>query len=137
MLCVACLLAAGWGRSFWYVDKVFLPVSKAVSIEISSMKSKFCVMKVLDPHKLAFSSAPLKDDTDHILSLLTADQSRTFYGVRLFSDIHARNAETSGAVVPYWLPVVPMAILAAILLLAPTSRTTPGKPAEPMCEKVV
>ena len=134
VLCVACLLAIGWGRSFWYVDKVFLPVSKAVSIEVSSMKSKFCFMKVLDPHKLEFSSAPLTDDTDHILSLLTADWSRTFCGVRVFSDIHARNAQTSGVVVPYWLPVVPMTILAAILLLV---QTTPRKPAEPMCEKVV
>lgn len=115
-LVMACLFAVGWIRSFYCRDTAVIPLSNSTSVEFSSMRSKFCLLRLSEPRRLKWETSPVEGE-DHTYNLLTADWSRRIAGARAFSNLHAFAASTAGIVVPYWLPTLPLTLLSAWLIL--------------------
>ena len=116
VLGLACLFTVGWVRSFYWFELAWIPFSQTSTIQFSSMLSRFSLMRLSEPHQLKYTT--FEKAGDHYLTLLTAESSYRVCGVRFFSKLDAYHVDTAGIVVPYWMPVVLMTLLAAYLLLS-------------------
>ena len=120
LLVMALLLIVGWVRSFTILDKAMIPISTSETIEFSSLRSKFCLMRRSEPLDLRWDSNRVEQASDHYMSYLSADWSLQIGGLRLFSNLHAFIAKTAGIVVPYWMPVILLTLTSCWLLLSKT-----------------
>ena len=118
LLVMALLLMVGWVRSFTTLDKAMIPISTSETIEFSSLRSKFCLMRRSEPLDLSWESSRVEQASDHYMSYLSADRSLHIGGLRLFSNLHAVIAKTAGIVVPYWMPVMFLTLTSCWLLLS-------------------
>ena len=101
LLVMALSLMVGWVRIFSTLDKAMIPISPSETIEFSSLRSRFCLMRRSEPLDLRWDSNRVEQASDHSLNDLSADWSLQVGGLRLFSNLHAVIAKTMGIVVPY------------------------------------
>ena len=130
LLVMTLLATVGWMRSFTTLDKVSIPISQSESIEVSSLRSKFCLMRRSEPRNLSWESSRFEQASDHYMSYLSADWSLHIFGLRMFSNLDVFLVKTVGIVVPYWIPVLLLTLNSFWLLLSTVKKSKHKKSTE-------
>ena len=147
-LVMACVLMAGWVRSFTFVEGVAIPIGIKMSASLVSNDSSLVWLTqdggdfLMFPH---FTSRRFSEIDDRIFENPFFQWRWKWGGFGFGASVEGSKqignqmivmAPGSLVVIPFWSIVISLTILAAFLLLSKPCSSNPKKTPEPIAEKV-